>query len=216
MDPGEHGTVRAALDSSWAVLADRGWRRASTRRRCARACAAAERRAAADSTSPTACGEVADSVAFGTHPYALVPRARRRHCVRSPWRSCAAITRRSGRSRMLLVVVGNVTRTPVGPWCAVRSPSSRVAATHGRRRSRYRPTLGVDRRCRALPTTTSLVLQTACGDERGLRGTARCRGCPGRKPVQRDPGAPQPHICRDAPFIERAGDRWRIRDDRGS
>lgn len=108
-------TVRSALDSSWAVLADRVMAptlaAADVELVRAQLLGAARQRVA----SPDAhVSHVADSVAFGAHPYALVPDGTEA--------SLAAITlaqlkeyhaAQVVRSRMLLVVVGNVTRAQV-------------------------------------------------------------------------------------------------------
>lgn len=108
-------TVRAELDSSWAALADRVMAPtlAAPDVELVRAqlLGAARQRGA----SPDAhIAHVADSVAFGAHPYALVPEGTET--------SLSALTlaqlrtyhaTQVVRSRMLLVVVGNVTRGQV-------------------------------------------------------------------------------------------------------
>lgn len=121
VDPGEDWTlvslrtIRAELDSSWAVLADRVMaprlEAADVELVRAQLLAAARQQVA----SPDAhVAYVADSVASGAHPYALVPEGTEA--------SLAALTlaqlrayhaTQVVRSRMLLVVVGNVTRAHV-------------------------------------------------------------------------------------------------------
>ena len=108
-------TIRAALDSSWALLADRVMAPrldpADVETARSQMLAAAGQRLASPDAHVT---YLADSVAFGTHPYALVPEG-------TP-ASLARITAEDLRryqesqmvkSRMLLVVVGNVTRAHV-------------------------------------------------------------------------------------------------------
>nr|MBA3889392.1 insulinase family protein [Gemmatimonadaceae bacterium] len=108
-------TVRAELDSSWAVLADRVMAptlaAADVELVRAQLLGAARQRVA----SPDAhVSHVADSVAFGAHPYALVPEgteASLASLTLAQLRSYHAT--QVVRSRMLLVVVGNVTRAQV-------------------------------------------------------------------------------------------------------
>ena len=108
-------TVRTALDSSWAVLADRVMapllERADVELVRAQLLGAARQRTA----SPDAhVVHVADSVAFGAHPYALVPEGTEASLAGL---SLEALRNYHAtqvvRSRMLLVVVGNVTRPHV-------------------------------------------------------------------------------------------------------
>ena len=108
-------TIRAELDSSWAVLADRVAAPlldpADLELVRAQLLAAARQRTAAPDAH---VAHVADSVAFGAHPYALVPEGSEASLASL---SLADLRRYQAtqmvRSRMLLVVVGNVTRPQV-------------------------------------------------------------------------------------------------------
>lgn len=121
-------TVRSALDSSWAVLADRVMAPlldpADVELVRAQLLGIAQQRTASPDAHVT---HVADSIAFGTHPYALVPEgtgASLAGLTLAQLRSYQAT--QVVRSRMLLVVVGNVTRAQVEAM--VRRTLSRLPA----------------------------------------------------------------------------------------
>ena len=121
IDPGEDWTlvslrtIRAELDSSWALLAERVMapRLDGPGVEIARAqlLGAARQRLA----SPDAhVAHVADSIALAGHPYALVPEGTEGSLAAlSPAQLRAYHASQVVRSRMLLVVVGNVTRADV-------------------------------------------------------------------------------------------------------
>lgn len=108
-------TVRPALDSSWAVLADRVMAptlaAADVELVRSQLLAAARQRVASPDAHVT---HVADSVAFGAHPYALVPEGTEASLAAITLAQLKAYhTAHVVRSRMLVVIVGNVTRSDV-------------------------------------------------------------------------------------------------------
>lgn len=121
IDPGEDWTVvglrtiRSALDSSWALLADRVMAprldSADVETVRGQLLAVAGQRLA----SPDAhVRHIADSVGFGAHPYALVPEGTPASLARIAAQDLRRYQQsQMVKSRMLLVVVGNVTRADV-------------------------------------------------------------------------------------------------------